>query len=71
MSRKASQCQKILEHIRRNGSITPKEALTNFGCMRLAARIADLEKVGHEFTHQLIVRQTDDGTERYMRYGRA
>ena len=71
MSRKASQCQKILEHIRKTGSITPKEAFYHFGCMRLAARIADLEKTGHEFTHQMIVQQTDTGTERYMRYGRA
>ena len=68
---KTTQCQKILAYIDKHGGITPLEALTEIGCMRLAARIADLEKVGHEFTHTMITRKTEDGSERFMRYGRA
>lgn len=43
------QTSMILEYMRRNGGITAKEAADNLGCMRLAARIADLEKEGHNF----------------------
>lgn len=43
------QTSMILEYMRRNGGITAKEAADNLGCMRLAARIADLEREGHHF----------------------
>ena len=35
-----------LEYMNLNGSITPLEALTAFGCFRLAAVICDLRKAG-------------------------
>jgi hypothetical protein len=38
-----TQCERILRHLRDYGSITPMEAM-EYGCMRLAARIADLLK---------------------------
>lgn len=38
------------------GSITPLDALREFSCMRLAARILDLKKRGYEIGSQL---QTD------------
>ena len=41
-----TQCQKILEYIKLYGSITPLDALREFGCMRLAARINDLNHMG-------------------------
>ena len=41
-----NQCEMILEYMRRYGSITPLEALQEFGCMRLAARISDLRRMG-------------------------
>lgn len=41
-----TQCEEILEYLRENGSITPVEAMQEFGCMRLAARIADLKDQG-------------------------
>lgn len=37
----------ILEHLRAHGTITPMDAM-NFGCYRLAARIFDLRKDGHD-----------------------
>jgi hypothetical protein len=37
----------ILEHLRSHGTITPMDAM-KFGCYRLAARIWDLRKDGHD-----------------------
>lgn len=42
-----SQCESILEHMKR-APINPIQALNLYGCFRLAARIADLRKQGHE-----------------------
>lgn len=41
-----NQCDKILNHIKRYGSITQAEAVHFYGCYRLGARIADLKKQG-------------------------
>ena len=42
------QTEKILRHLRDYGSITPLEALQEYGCMRLGARIYDLKQDGHD-----------------------
>lgn len=41
-----SQTEKVLTYMRDYGSITPLDALEQFGCMRLAARIADIRANG-------------------------
>lgn len=41
-----TQCEKVLEYMKDFGSITPIEAMHDIGCMRLAARIADLREQG-------------------------
>lgn len=69
--RKATQCQRILDFIDRHGSITPAEAMSEIGCMRLAARIADLEKVGHSFVHEMVTKKSEYGPVRFMKYRRA
>lgn len=46
-----TQCDMILDYMMRYGSITPLDALREFGCMRLAARIADLEMRGFAIKH--------------------
>lgn len=38
----------ILEYLKKGFWITPLEALTMFGCLRLGARIYDLRKEGNE-----------------------
>ena len=43
---KPTQCQLILEYMKKYGSITPLEALNDIGCMRLASRITDLRAQG-------------------------
>ena len=42
-----SQSARILEHLRLHGAITPMDALRQFGCFRLGARIWDLKRQGH------------------------
>lgn len=46
MAEKLSQCERILDYIAENGSITQIDALREFGCMRLASRISDLKRQG-------------------------
>ena len=42
-----NQCDLVLEYMRDFGSITPIDAMREFGCMRLASRIADLREQGY------------------------
>lgn len=42
-----TQCEKILRHMQDYGSITQAEAMTEYGCYRLAVRIADLKRAGY------------------------
>ena len=43
-----SQADAILEHLKAGNSITPVDALRDFGCFRLAARIDELRQRGHD-----------------------
>lgn len=47
MTTTASQSDRILEWMKSGKSITALEALREFGCFRLAARINDLKNDGH------------------------
>ena len=42
-----TQCDEILGYMKHHTMITPVDALTRFGCFRLAARIYDLRNQGH------------------------
>ena len=44
----ATQCDRILRHLKTGATITAIEALNMFGCFRLAARISDLRKAGND-----------------------
>ena len=57
---KLTQCQRILRHMEDFGCIDPMTAIKEYGCMRLASRIADLKGMGHE-----IVSLRTKGTNRY------
>ena len=41
-----TQCERILRHLQEYGSITQAEAVTEYGCYRLGARIWDLKAQG-------------------------
>jgi hypothetical protein len=59
-----TQTETILAHLEAGHSITPLDALREYGCFRLAARIKDLRDAGHDV-------QTDwetDGEKKWARY---
>ena len=47
-NRKPKQAERILDYIKRFGSITQYEALADLGVMRLASRISELKKDGYD-----------------------
>ena len=57
-----TQSDMILRYMHENGSITPLDAMREFGCMRLGARIYDLKQAGTRII-------TESQTER-NRYGK-
>ena len=57
---KITQCEIILRHLRDHGSITSFEAFTEYSILRLASRINDLKRDGHN-----IVSETATGKNRY------
>ena len=57
---KMTQCQRILRHMKDYGTIDPMVAIKEYGCMRLASRIADLKGQGYE-----IVAERTKGKNRY------
>ena len=44
---KTSQCERIVEYMRKHGAITQMQAYLDIGCWRLASRICDLKKRGY------------------------
>lgn len=56
----ATQCDRILRHLKDYGSITAQEAIQEYGIMRLASRINDLRRGG-----VMIVSETATGKNRY------
>lgn len=55
-----TQCDRILRHLQDYGSITQAEAVTEYGCYRLGARIFDLKARG-----VAIKSETVSGKNRY------
>ena len=48
-----SQKDMCLDYLERYDTITPLEALTAFGCLRLGARISDLRKAGYDIKTEI------------------
>lgn len=61
---KLSQCKLILEYLAAHGSITAWEAMAELHIMRLASRIHDLRKLGHNIIGEMV---TANG-KRFKRY---
>jgi hypothetical protein len=59
-----SQCADILQYMAGGNSLTALEALQRFGCLRLAARIQDLEALGHTFDVEMV----EQNGKRYASY---
>jgi hypothetical protein len=64
-----TQKEMILAYLEKNGSITQKEAIDNFGCYRLPARIGELKERGIKFKTYMEEGINRFGTrERHARY---
>lgn len=57
-----TQKEIVLQHLKLYGSITPKDAMNNYGIMRLGARIYDLKGEWH-----LISKEMERGINRFGR----
>lgn len=44
---KITQCERIIRHLNDYGSISSREAMLEYGIMRLASRINDLKRKGY------------------------
>lgn len=64
----ASQEMKILAYMKMGKKITGFEALNQFGCFRLPARIHNLNQNGHIIHKQMIEVTTRDGKSRVAEY---
>ena len=67
-SRKKSQKESILEYMADGNSITQLDALSLFGCARLAARIGDLRKDGYPIRSKMVKVPTRDGYATVSQY---
>ena len=54
---------KVLDYMRRYGSITQLEALRDIGCMRLASRISDLRYQGYAIGRRMKTSKNRDGDD--------
>ena len=59
-----TQREKILQHLHDNQSITPREALDFYGCMRLSAHILSLKQEGM----QIVTLMKQIGNRRFAEY---
>jgi len=50
-----SQNDQILKYLENHSYITSLDAVREIGCLRLAARISDMEKRGIRFIHQPVI----------------
>lgn len=56
-----TQKEKIIEHIKKHGSITSFEAYMDLGITQLATRISELKEKGYEFETEWITKKNKDG----------
>ena len=49
-----TQNDRVYEYLTEHGTITSLEAITELGVTRLASRINDLKRMGHNITGQMI-----------------
>jgi hypothetical protein len=50
-----TQAKVILDHLLAGNRITALDALAQYGCFRLAARIHELRKEGYEIEEQIVI----------------
>jgi hypothetical protein len=55
---KATQNERVLAYIQEFGEITQLDALKDLGCMRLASRVSDLRRQGHNIVGDTVAART-------------
>lgn len=60
-----TQCEKVLDYIKTNGSITQREAL-GLGIYRLASRVSDLKKAGYNIRSVKVIVINKDGSKSHV-----
>lgn len=64
-----TQREKIRRHLNDHGSITPLEAMEEYGIMRLAARIGELQAEGMPIVMEMVKNKNRYGqTVHYAKY---
>jgi len=63
-----SQKTEILEDLQNGHQITQLDAITEYGCYRLASRINDLRGEGHEISTTMITVQSRRGETKVAKY---
>ena len=58
-----TQCDRIVQYLKDNGTITRLQAVYDLGVMELAARICELEEKGYSFNKKTIYVLTRYGYE--------
>lgn len=61
MGAKASQNIKVLEHMKKYGTIDPRTAIERYGIMRLASRISDLKRAGYKIKSERVYGPNREG----------
>lgn len=65
---KTTQNAQVLAYLKTYHTITAKDALREFGCMRLASRICDLRAAGHDIKRVMVYEKNRQGD--YIHYAR-
>lgn len=64
-----TQNEMVLAYMKDNGSITPRQAVDELGCMRLGARIWDLKRRGVKINKVMVTSSNRFGNDvRFARY---
>jgi hypothetical protein len=66
MNKQPSTTKKIKSWLLQGRKITPLQALSKWGCMRLSARILELRKEGHDIRTKLITRNGKTFAQYYL-----
>tara|TARA_Y100000361_G_C11160784_1_gene347153 strand:+ start:1518 stop:1775 length:258 start_codon:yes stop_codon:yes gene_type:complete len=61
-----TQKERILKALEEGRELTPKDAINEFGCFRLSARICDLKEEGHNIITTMIKVPTSDYGETHV-----
>ena len=64
---KVKQTERILNHMQEHGSITPLDAMNEYGIFRLASRISDLKKQGYDIQSSFIEVQNRYGEKCHVK----